>query len=141
VAGLSRHPQKDDEKGELCLVQSARGRAALAGRFFLGTRYFMLILYAGAGNRDWGEGCIESTPSVDNNHHHQAARSEFIRSGLLDIHNRKESKCLWQLFFLMILTQTFFAFVQVIPRFISCAYFCADSQSERGSLSPMRSLV
>jgi len=61
VAGLSRHPQKDDEKGELCLVQSARGRAALAGRFFLGMRHFLLMLYASAENRNWGEGCIEST--------------------------------------------------------------------------------
>jgi len=63
VAGLCRHPQKDDKKGELCLVQSARGRVALAGRFFLGVRYFLLMLYASAENRDWGEGCIVSRSS------------------------------------------------------------------------------
>jgi hypothetical protein len=33
VAGLSRHPQKEEKKGVLCLVQSARGREVLAGRF------------------------------------------------------------------------------------------------------------
>jgi hypothetical protein len=36
------------KKGELCQAQSARGRAALAGRFFLGTRHFLLLLYASA---------------------------------------------------------------------------------------------
>jgi hypothetical protein len=60
VAGLSRHPQKDDGKGELCLAQFARIRAAvLAGRFFLGVRYFLLMLNASAESRDWVGGCIE----------------------------------------------------------------------------------
>ena len=69
--GLSRHPQKYDKKGELCLVQSARGRAALAGRFFLRMRYFPLMLYASAENRDWGVGCIESRMlNADHHHHH-----------------------------------------------------------------------
>jgi hypothetical protein len=58
--------RKDDKKGELCLVQSTRGRAALAGRFFLRMRHFPLMLHASAENRDWGVGCIESRspPSV-----------------------------------------------------------------------------
>jgi hypothetical protein len=47
-------PKKDDKnKEESCLVQSARGRAALAGRFFLRMRCFLLMLYASAENRDW----------------------------------------------------------------------------------------
>jgi hypothetical protein len=57
VDGLSRH---SFGKRELCLVQSARGQAALAGRFSLRMRYFSLMLYASAENRDWGVGCIES---------------------------------------------------------------------------------
>ena len=41
--------------------------------------------------------------------------------------------CLWQLFFLLMLTHIFFVFVQVITRFISCANSFANSHSERGS--------
>jgi hypothetical protein len=79
VAGLSRHPQKDDKKGEICLVQSARGRTALAGRFFLRMRYFPLMLYASAENRDWGVGCIGSrSPSSTGNFlHWRAVPADF----------------------------------------------------------------
>jgi hypothetical protein len=54
VARLSRHLERDYIVGELCLAQSARGQAALAGWFFLGMRYFLLRLYASAENRDSG---------------------------------------------------------------------------------------
>ena len=50
------------------------------------------------------------------------------------ISNAHYNFCLWQLFFLLLmLTHIFFAFVQVITRFISCTNSFANSHSERGS--------